>query len=293
MGENKPLNLADEIFQDLRRQILSGSLPAGRRLPPERELSTAYKTNRNTLREAIRKLEHERLVVVRHGQGVTVSDFRRSATIGMLGPFFDHTPDLREKGRVLLDLLPVRSHLLELATRMAAERATAEDIQRLDTIAAQIARAGAAGDAAASMAGYVSWLEALVDAAHSVPIRWAANPFLDAERDVVQRLPSAGALDPALPPMLLAFVAGLRGGNATVAREAMQRLLAHVDEGLSRMLTRSYCDGEIPDNLAPPPPSSRMRIHNPPVLQPATDRKRTRSTPPAPAPAAVGADSDT
>ena len=57
--------LFEIIFEDLRKQILSGELKPGERLTPERELALKYHTNRNTLREAIRKLEQIRLVTVR------------------------------------------------------------------------------------------------------------------------------------------------------------------------------------------------------------------------------------
>ena len=43
------------VYVDLRRQILSGALAAGERLPGERELAAKYDTNRNTLREAVRR----------------------------------------------------------------------------------------------------------------------------------------------------------------------------------------------------------------------------------------------
>ena len=54
-GENQ--NIARNVFEDLRQQILSGSLGPGERLPGERELAARYGTNRNTLREAVRRLE--------------------------------------------------------------------------------------------------------------------------------------------------------------------------------------------------------------------------------------------
>ncbi|MGC4068992.1 MAG: winged helix-turn-helix domain-containing protein, partial [Polyangiaceae bacterium] len=69
-------NLTNRIFVELRRQILKGELLPGERLPGERELAQKYDTNRNTLREAVRRLEQLHLVTVRHGQGVTVADFK-------------------------------------------------------------------------------------------------------------------------------------------------------------------------------------------------------------------------
>src|SRR5574341_1094738 len=85
--QTRNANIADTIFAELRRKILSGELKAGERLSGERELAIKYGTNRNTLREAVRKLEQARLVTVRHGQGVTVADFRRTPTRARLRTF--------------------------------------------------------------------------------------------------------------------------------------------------------------------------------------------------------------
>src|ERR1700754_4506776 len=86
-------NIAQHIFEDLRRQILGGELSPGERLLGERELATRYGTNRNTLREAVRKLEQTRLVSVRHGRGVSVTDFRRAGTLELLSPYLQSGPD--------------------------------------------------------------------------------------------------------------------------------------------------------------------------------------------------------
>jgi GntR family transcriptional repressor for pyruvate dehydrogenase complex len=60
---------ADEVFQDLQRAILADELRTGDRLPPERELAARYGATRNTMREAIRRLEQARLVTVGRGRG--------------------------------------------------------------------------------------------------------------------------------------------------------------------------------------------------------------------------------
>ena len=92
MNERAPAagNIAATVFQDLRRAILRGEFAPGERLPGERELAQKYQTNRNTLREAVRRLEHARLVTVRHGQGVTVADFRKTGTMELLPPFLEN-----------------------------------------------------------------------------------------------------------------------------------------------------------------------------------------------------------
>ena len=60
------------IADDLRAMIRCGDLPAGGRLPSERELAARYGAARNTAREAVAILRSEGLVVAQHGRGVFV-----------------------------------------------------------------------------------------------------------------------------------------------------------------------------------------------------------------------------
>ena len=59
--------ISESVAEQLRTAILRGEVQVGERLPPERELAPRFGTNRNTLREAIRSLEAQGLVVARQG----------------------------------------------------------------------------------------------------------------------------------------------------------------------------------------------------------------------------------
>lgn len=63
---------SDRIATELRRQINSGELGPGDKLPSERELAERYSAARNTARYAIRLLAEEGLVMAEHGRGVFV-----------------------------------------------------------------------------------------------------------------------------------------------------------------------------------------------------------------------------
>lgn len=194
-----PTNLADDIFRDLRRRILDGSLAAGARLPPERDLADSYRTNRNTLREAIRKLEQSRLVTVRQGQGVTICDFRRTGSIELLAPFLEHATDDEERVRVLCDVLPGRIQIIELALTLAAERATPDDHVRLQKHVTEQLAAFAEGDVRKLELAHHHWLDCVVDAAHSMPVRWVGNGFLEASHGLFDRFPNMWLLEPTFP----------------------------------------------------------------------------------------------
>src|SRR5574344_1411108 len=94
----KPLR--DVVFENLRTAILDGNLKAGERLM-EMQLAEQLGVSRTPIREAIRKLELEGLVVMIPTRGAIVAKITEK--------------DLR-------DVLEVRSSLERLSTELACER---------------------------------------------------------------------------------------------------------------------------------------------------------------------------
>ncbi len=230
-------NIAAVIFRDLRRQILSGELSAGQRLPGERELAQRYDTNRNTLREAVRMLEQGRLVTVRHGQGVTVSDFRRTGTMDLLPPFLEHAGDLTDVAHLLEDILPARLLVLEFAAKLAARRADKDDIARLRDITDLMIAAFERRDLVVIAHGFQRWLDALLDSGHSVAVRWIANPFLDAYRELMDRFPALWVLEPSFPEHLRDLITNIEANNEEQAVASLRHYYQRVDAGLMQALS--------------------------------------------------------
>lgn len=114
---------AAAVLTDL---ITSGQIQAGEFLPSEQELCRQLGVSRPTVREALRMLETRGLVTMRHGVGVQVADETHrvvSESIGLL---------LRRRGVGPADILEVRLILDCQAAALAAERATEEDLARLE-----------------------------------------------------------------------------------------------------------------------------------------------------------------
>ena len=59
---------SDVLASELRRQILSGLLPPGASLPAERDLVTQTGLSRGSVRDDLRILESESLVITRPGR---------------------------------------------------------------------------------------------------------------------------------------------------------------------------------------------------------------------------------
>jgi DNA-binding FadR family transcriptional regulator len=125
--------VAEEIVQQLRGLILRGDYAVGDKLPPERKLAEELGVNRASLREAIKSLEHMGLVKTRQGDGTRVLDFMQTAGLELISHLIpgDGTPNLT----VLGDVLDFRRWFGRESARMAAERATEEDVKTLESIA--------------------------------------------------------------------------------------------------------------------------------------------------------------
>lgn len=77
----KKKRASDTVADRLRSEIISGRLPVGSRLLPERKLAEVLGVSRVTVRSAIATLQSEQLLDVLRGSGITVLDFRRSSSI--------------------------------------------------------------------------------------------------------------------------------------------------------------------------------------------------------------------
>ena len=64
--------LSDEVLRRIRDSIQSGEYRAGDQLPPIAAQARMFRVAAATVREALLKLEAQRIVEIRHGTGVFV-----------------------------------------------------------------------------------------------------------------------------------------------------------------------------------------------------------------------------
>lgn len=110
VNENEYLPLRDVVFNTLRQAILRGEFKPGEGLM-EIQLANKLGVSRTPIREAIRKLELEGLVIMIPRKGAEVAD-------------------ITEKS--LRDVLEVRKALEELAVQLACEKITQEELEELE-----------------------------------------------------------------------------------------------------------------------------------------------------------------
>jgi GntR family transcriptional regulator len=76
-------SLGRQVAKHLRSRIMQGEFSPGARLPSETEIALDYGVSRVTVRTAIKLLESQGLVDVRHGSGTFVSDFGTEIKAGI------------------------------------------------------------------------------------------------------------------------------------------------------------------------------------------------------------------
>ena len=244
--------LGDRVAELLLQQILADGFAPGDRLPAERQLAASLGANRNTLREALRRLEQLGLVKVRHGQGVTVQDFRKRAALDVLEPFLRHGRDAAERASVFVDLLKVRGDLLGTIAGLAAERSTAHDRARLSQVAATQHAALAAEDKVALARGDLAWLDAIVDAAHSLTVRWLANSILAGFSGFIDHFSALWLLDPSYTEHLRGFIGALDRRDGAAARDILRGYYARTDARVVALLGPLLTRAPAPVPPAPP-----------------------------------------
>jgi DNA-binding GntR family transcriptional regulator len=113
--QDESATLADRVFEQLRRAIVEGEVPAGSKLS-EPELATRFGISRGPLREALRRLESTNLVERRPNLGARV---------------------ITLTSEQLLDIYVVREALEGMAARLAAEHMSEEAIEGLKDLIEQ------------------------------------------------------------------------------------------------------------------------------------------------------------
>jgi len=176
MSNEQRRTLAARIAAEVRTRILRREIQPGERLPPERELAETYDTNRNTLREAIRMLEMEGLLRVRHGSGAVVKDYHTEGHLSLLPHVLAEMSDPAERLRELNDLMVFRQVVMTQTTTLAAERATPADIEALRAALRSVETAPREDLIEAIRRDLTLWVT-IAEAAGSHVVRWTFAAF--------------------------------------------------------------------------------------------------------------------
>jgi DNA-binding FadR family transcriptional regulator len=132
----------EDVTEQIRERIQQGALREGDRLPPERDLAATFNVSRNTIREALRALEHSGLLALE--PGATGGAFIRNSGAEVM------TMALGDQIRLGLisvaNLTEARTIIGSETARLACERRSEADMIALTENVRLMEEAAAAGN---------------------------------------------------------------------------------------------------------------------------------------------------
>jgi GntR family transcriptional repressor for pyruvate dehydrogenase complex len=240
----KPLASArrvDGVLERLRSLILTGSYPAGARLPNERELAEALAVNRSSVREALRRLEFLELIEVRHGQGSFVREMSGSSALQLIEAL------LRDRRTITADLLrqilEFRRHVMVHVVELAARNRSPELVERARVLLAQEAKAGSDPEAALEIDVRMNAL--LGEATDNLMYRFLSNLFTKLIRQLGplyynDRRDHSRSLETHHQ-----LLAALEAGDAAEARRVLEIMLGYSEAAILGEAGRLEAEGVI------------------------------------------------
>ena len=227
---SRPSRLADQLYGQILDRIVSGAVTEGEKLPSESQLCELYGVSRPVVREALSRLQADRVIVSRHGSGSFVQR-RPAQAFSLLAPIGDVAD--------LMRCMEFRIGLEGEAAYLAATRRSDADLSRMEQALDALEKVIATGEvgsvadrnfhlaiaAAAQNRLFVQTMEVLADhtlqgieLARKLSLRQSARRLQLVQQEHRRILDAIKAEEP------------------NEAREAMR---VHIDNARMRVLTQS------------------------------------------------------
>lgn len=259
---------SDRVAMAFERQILSGRLATGVRLPNEDQLCELLGVSRSVIRDSIRTLVTRGLVVVRQGSGTVVAEPGNRAFSNALLIL------LTRSGLTMGEVMQARATIEKSLVPLGAAAGTDEDWATLKSALDAFQQAVDAGDDQAAGSAHTRFHTGLLDAAHQPALSVMLNPMTELTTVVsAASILHLGRDDWEVrehPPILQALKArdskaAVRAIAAHYAPYEVSTRSTRYKEFLSRRFSNAYfvaADGEARRRASRGRSRTRTRSHN-------------------------------
>lgn len=173
-------SLAEEVAEQLQKQIIDGELKEGDKLPIEAELMEIFGVGRSSIREAVKRLENMGYLKVRQGKGTFIA-----APTPAKEPL-----EQRLKRADIQELYEVRNILESAIAEMAAQRHTGQDLEEMMKHLKERKEAAETGALAECIEADIKFHVSVAKAAHNEILlelySSVANRLLDSYKDLYE-----------------------------------------------------------------------------------------------------------
>ncbi|MEC7643282.1 MAG: GntR family transcriptional regulator [Pseudomonadota bacterium] len=212
--------------------IVDGRFEAGQKLPAERELAQQFSVSRQSLREAIQKLEAKGLLERRHGGGTFVTD---SVNESVTTPLFEL---LAKHPESQFDLLEFRHALEGISSFYAALRGTKADLDRIEFSINSImdSQTRAIDEQVQSL---VNFYLRIAEASHNVVLLHVVQGMRELLAENIKQNLEVLANNPSVVEQLnqhrLQIAKAIINGQPEQARDACHQHLSYIEQALMEM----------------------------------------------------------
>ena len=217
-----PKEIADRLLELIRAE----QLRPGDKLPAERELAAAMRVSRPVLREALRGLATMKVVEIRQGAGTYITALEPQNLVSHLDFVFS-------KDSVALAQVLETRRVVEVGNvRLAAERITPAQVERLGSILADLR--AAVGDADLFSSLDIAFHDTVCEAAGNFLLAQFMSIIDTLAKVSRERTGSARAFRERALRDHEGIFGALAAHDQAAAAEAMATHLGHVEEALAR-----------------------------------------------------------
>ena len=164
---------SDRLVLALERQILSGKLRSGERLPTEDELCEILRVSRSVVRDAVRTLVARGLITVRQGRGTSVAAPSDAAYAGALLVL------LARSDLTMGDVVRARATIETQLSALAASSCTDEELAVLDESLERFAAAVDADDYETAGEAHLTFHKTILEAVHQPALNLILMPMTE------------------------------------------------------------------------------------------------------------------
>lgn len=246
--------VSESLAKRIKRQISSGKLNAGEKLPAEREMARLYNTSRVSVREAYRSLEELGLLVIRRGAdgGAFIAEMGHDAVQRSLSLVL-------RLGRTSHEELTEARLLIEPPiARLAARRARAENIAKLKRVLER-------QEAALARKGHfrphsLLFHRAVAECAGNLPLTTLMNSLSDLTLEIVSVIDTPRSVKEGICRFHRAIFEAIERGDEEAAHQLMLQHIGHVQDGIGETLAQQiHSAGSGNGRLKPSKLSARRR----------------------------------
>jgi DNA-binding FadR family transcriptional regulator len=201
------------LAEQLRERIMSGALPPGAKLAPERVLAQEFGLSRPIVREVLRGLEERGLVEIVPARGTFVRAPSAADGAQSLDSHY------RRRNATAREVMEARVMLETHAARLAAARATEADVEALERSLADAEQARNVLDRARHD---VAFHGLLARASHNTVIETMFDSIIGLTFELVLRSQSDPGVTSEGMPFHRAVLDAIKAGDADAAERAMR-----------------------------------------------------------------------